>query len=306
MKSDHLKESKNIEDRRGQSGSAYSSGRSSGNIGGGILQILLSTGSFKSKIIMILLLVLLSGGAGLSGIFNPEQATQNYNSSQVTRQEQTKVSDQDTKFVSQVLGTTEDFWSQAFQKEGRTYHKPTLVFYTGQTRTGCGVGQSAAGPFYCPSDQKIYLDISFYKELTTKYKASGDFAMAYVIAHEVGHHIQNELGTLQSYQRATQGKSETQKNALNVRLELQADYYAGVWARYIEEQGLMDTGDIEEALNAAHAVGDDTLQEQAYGYSVPDSFTHGSSEQRMRWFKRGYQYGDFEHGDTFSVSDANL
>ena len=255
---------------------------------------------------MILLLVLLSGGAGLSGIFNPEQATQNYNSSQVTRQEQTKVSDQDTKFVSQVLGTTEDFWSQAFQKEGRTYHKPTLVFYTGQTRTGCGVGQAAAGPFYCPSDQKIYLDISFYKELTTKYKASGDFAMAYVIAHEVGHHIQNELGTLQSYQRATQGKSETQKNALNVRLELQADYYAGVWARYIEEQGLMDTGDIEEALNAAHAVGDDTLQEQAYGYSVPDSFTHGSSEQRMRWFKRGYQYGDFEHGDTFSVSDANL
>ena len=306
MKSDHLKESKNIEDRRGQSGSAYSSGRSSGNIGGGILQILLSPGSFKSKIIMILLLVLLSGGAGLSGIFNPEQATQNYNSSQVTRQEQTKVSDQDTKFVSQVLGTTEDFWSQAFQKEGRTYHKPTLVFYTGQTRTGCGVGQAAAGPFYCPSDQKIYLDISVYKELTTKYKASGDFAMAYVIAHEVGHHIQNELGTLQSYQRATQGKSETQKNALNVRLELQADYYAGVWARYIEEQGLMDTGDIEEALNAAHAVGDDTLQEQAYGYSVPDSFTHGSSEQRMRWFKRGYQYGDFEHGDTFSVSDANL
>ena len=168
------------------------------------------------------------------------------------------------------------------------------------------MGQAAAGPFYCPSDQKIYLDISFYKELTTKYKASGDFAMAYVIAHEVGHHIQNELGTLQSYQRATQGKSETQKNALNVRLELQADYYAGVWARYIEEQGLMDTGDIEEALNAAHAVGDDTLQEQAYGYSVPDSFTHGSSEQRMRWFKRGYQYGDFEHGDTFSVSDANL
>lgn len=306
MKSDHLKESKNIEDRRGQSGSAYSSGRSSGNIGGGILQILLSPGSFKSKIIMILLLVLLSGGASLSGIFNPEQATQNYNSSQVTRQEQTQVSDQDTKFVSQVLGTTEDFWSQAFQKEGRTYHKPTLVFYTGQTRTGCGVGQAAAGPFYCPSDQKIYLDISFYKELTTKYKASGDFAMAYVIAHEVGHHIQNELGTLQSYQRATQGKSETQKNALNVRLELQADYYAGVWARYIEEQGLMDTGDIEEALNAAHAVGDDTLQEQAYGYSVPDSFTHGSSEQRMRWFKRGYQYGDFEHGDTFSVSDANL
>lgn len=130
--------------------------------------------------------------------------------------------------------------------------------------------------------------------------------MAYVIAHEVGHHIQNQLGTLQSYQQMVRGKSEKEKNALNVRLELQADYYAGVWARYIEQENLLDVGDIEDALNAAHAVGDDTLQEQAYGYSVPDSFTHGSAEQRMRWFKRGYQYGDFEHGDTFSVPEKDL
>ena len=164
MKSDHLKESKNIEDRRGQSGGSYSSGRSGGNLGGGILQILLSPGSFKSKLILILVLIFLSGGAGLSGLFDQGQTTQNYNSGQVTRQSNTQVSDGDSKFVSQVLGTTEDFWGQTFQKDGRTYHKPTLVFYTGQTRTGCGVGQASAGPFYCPTDQKIYLDISFYKE----------------------------------------------------------------------------------------------------------------------------------------------
>lgn len=168
MKSDHLKESKNIEDRRGQSGGSYSSGRSGGNLGGGILQILLSPGSFKSKLILILVLIFLSGGAGLSGLFDQGQTSQNYNSGQVTRQSNTQVSDGDSKFVSQVLGTTEDFWGQTFQNEGRTYHKPTLVFYTGQTRTGCGVGQASAGPFYCPTDQKIYLDISFYKELTTK------------------------------------------------------------------------------------------------------------------------------------------
>mgnify|MGYP002739310785 CR=1 FL=1 len=306
MKSDHLKESNNIEDRRGQNGGSYSSGRSGGNLGGGILQILLSPGSFKSKLILILVLIFLSGGAGLSGLFDQGQSTQNYNSGQVTRQSNTQVSDGDSKFVSQVLGTTEDFWGQTFQNEGRTYHKPTLVFYTGQTRTGCGVGQASAGPFYCPTDKKIYLDISFYKELTTKYKASGDFAMAYVIAHEVGHHVQNELGILGKYHRMQQGLSEKERNAISVRIELQADYLAGVWARSIQDRNLLDIGDIEEAMNAAYAVGDDTLQEQAYGYSVPDSFTHGTSEQRMRWFKRGYQYGDFEHGDTFSVSDEDL
>ena len=269
------------------------------------MRILLAPGSFKSKIILILLLLFLGGGAGLSGIFDTG-TSHHYESTQVSQQSHTQVNDKDAQFVSKVLGTTEVFWTQTFEKEGRTYYKPKLVFYTGQTRTGCGVGQASAGPFYCPNDQKIYLDIRFYQELTTKYRASGDFAMAYVIAHEVGHHIQNQLGTLQSYQQMVRGKSEKEKNALNVRLELQADYYAGVWARYIEQENLLDVGDIEEALNAAHAVGDDTLQEQAYGYSVPDSFTHGSAEQRMRWFKRGYQYGDFEHGDTFSVPEKDL
>ena len=304
MKTDHLKESNNIEDRRNEGGSAsYGSGNAP--LGNGILRILLAPGSFKSKLVLILLLLFLGGGAGLSGIFDTG-TSHHYESTQVSQQSHTQVNDKDAQFVSKVLGTTEVFWTQTFEKEGRTYYKPKLVFYTGQTRTGCGVGQASAGPFYCPKDQKIYLDIRFYQELTTKYRASGDFAMAYVIAHEVGHHIQNQLGTLQSYQQMVRGKSEKEKNALNVRLELQADYYAGVWARYIEQENLLDVGDIEEALNAAHAVGDDTLQEQAYGYSVPDSFTHGSAEQRMRWFKRGYQYGDFEHGDTFSVPDKDL
>lgn len=301
MKSDDLKESRNIEDRRGQ-GYTQSSGN---NLGGGILQVLLSPDSFKSKIVIILLMVLLGGGAGLSGLFN-SGTSQPYQSSHITRTNQAHIDDAEVQFVSKVLGTTEDHWHKVFQAEGRTYHEPKLVFYTGRTKTGCGVGQASAGPFYCPTDKKIYLDISFYKELTSKYKASGDFAMAYVIAHEVGHHVQNELGILGKYHRMQQGLSEKERNAISVRIELQADYLAGVWARSIQDRNLLDVGDIEEAMNAAHAVGDDTLQKQAYGYSVPDSFTHGTSEQRMRWFKRGYEYGDLQHGDTFSLSDSEL
>ena len=301
MKSDDLKESRNIEDRRGQ-GYTQSSGN---NLGGGILQVLLSPDSFKSKIVIILLMVLLGGGAGLSGLFN-SGTSQPYQSSHITRTNQAHIDDAEVQFVSKVLGTTEDHWHKVFQAEGRTYHEPKLVFYTGRTKTGCGVGQASAGPFYCPTDKKIYLDISFYKELTSKYKASGDFAMAYVIAHEVGHHVQNELGILGKYHRMQQGLSEKERNAISVRIELQADYLAGVWARSIQDRNLLDVGDIEEAMNAGHAVGDDTLQKQAYGYSVPDSFTHGTSEQRMRWFKRGYEYGDLQHGDTFSLSDSEL
>lgn len=301
MKSDDLKESRNIEDRRGQ-GYTQSSGN---NLGGGILQVLLSPGSFKSKIVIILLMVMVGGGAGLVGLFN-SGSSQPYQSSHITRTNQAHIDDTEVQFVSKVLGTTEDHWHKVFQAEGRTYHEPKLVFYTGRTNTGCGVGQASAGPFYCPTDKKIYLDISFYKELTSKYKASGDFAMAYVIAHEVGHHVQNELGILGKYHRMQQGLSEKERNAISVRIELQADYLAGVWARSIQDRNLLDVGDIEEAMNAAHAVGDDTLQKQAYGYSVPDSFTHGTSEQRMRWFKRGYEYGDLQHGDTFSLSDSEL
>lgn len=205
--------------------------------------------------------------------------------------------------MSKVLGTTEDFWTQEFANNGYTYDAPTLVFYTDQTQTGCGTGSAQAGPFYCSADRKIYIDTSFYQELSNKYNAAGDFAMAYVIAHEVGHHVQNELGTLGAYHQKRAQLSDKEGNALNVRLELQADYYAGAWAKYVEGQGLLDIGDIEEAMNAAHAVGDDTLQQEAYGRTVPDSFTHGTSAQRKKWFDLGYTHGDLAHGDTFSVAN---
>ncbi|HEL1809388.1 TPA: neutral zinc metallopeptidase, partial [Streptococcus suis] len=197
----------------------------------------------------------------------------------------------------------EDFWTQEFARNGLTYQAPTLVFYTDQTQTGCGVGSAQAGPFYCSADRKIYIDTSFYQELSSKYKAAGDFAMAYVIAHEVGHHVQNELEVLGAYHQKRAQLSDKEGNALNVRLELQADYYAGAWAKYVDGQGILDAGDIDEAMNAAHAVGDDTLQQEAYGRTVPDSFTHGTSEQRKKWFNLGYTYGDLAHADTFSVEN---
>ncbi|WP_373774545.1 KPN_02809 family neutral zinc metallopeptidase [Streptococcus ferus] len=301
MKSDKMRESDNIEDRRGQ-GSGSFGGSSSGNGSQLLLQLLFSSGSWKTKLVILLVLLLFGGFSSLSGILTGDN-TANYDRTSQVSTNNTTASDQDAQFVSKVLASTEEFWSQKFRAEGMTYNAPTLVFYTNRTTTGCGLGQAQAGPFYCPADKKIYIDLTFYQELTTKYKAAGDFAMAYVIAHEVGHHVQNEIGTMSSYNKAGQGLSEKASNALNVRLELQADYYAGAWAKYVDDQGLLDTGDIQEALNAAHAVGDDTLQQEAYGKTVPDSFTHGTSEQRKRWFDRGYQYGDFTHGDTFKTND---
>ena len=303
MKSDNLKESRNIEDRRGQSYS-HSSGNS--NLGGGILQILLSPGSFKVRSSSSFFWFFQEGGgASLGGLFG-NGTSHSYQSSQITRTNKTHVDDADAEFVSKVLGTTEDHWHKVFQAEGRTYHEPKLVFYTGRTQTGCGVGQASAGPFYCPTDKKIYLDMSFYKELTTKYKASGDFAMAYVIAHEVGHHVQNELGILGKYHRMQQGLSERERNAISVRIEatsrlpsrclgpLHSRPKSSRYRRYRRSH------ECSPCSRGRHS------QEQAYGYSVPDSFTHGTSEQRMRWFKRGYQYGDLQHGDTFSLSDSEL
>lgn len=173
-------------------------------------------------------------------------------------------------------------------------------------QTACGTGSASGAPFYCGADQKIYIDTSFYKELATRYKSKGDFAMAYVIAHEVGHHVQQQLGVLNEYHSARKRLSEKQANALTVKLELQADYYAGAWAKYVDGRGLLDYGDIEESIAAANDVGDDTLQKQAYGTIMPDSFTHGPSEQRVRWFKRGYQFGDLPNGDTFRLRDRDL
>lgn len=205
-------------------------------------------------------------------------------------------------FVATVLADTEDVWEQEFAKSNMVYQKPRLVLFTGNVKSACGLADSAVGPFYCPGDDKVYLDFSFFDELARRFDAPGDFAQAYVIAHEVGHHVQNLLGISDKVQAQRSSVSETEYNQLSVRLELQADYFAGVWAHHAQHQrNLLEDGDIEEGLRAATAIGDDTLQRQARGYVVPDSFTHGTSEQRVRWFKKGYLSGDMSQGDTFSA-----
>ncbi len=208
------------------------------------------------------------------------------------------------QFVSMVLAETEDVWTENFNKLGRTYRKPKLVLFTGQTSSGCGHASHASGPFYCPADETIYLDLSFYNEMKNRLGAGGDFAFAYVIAHEVGHHVQKLLGTMNQYESLRQRSGEKQANALTVRLELQADFYAGMWANHAERMfGNLEDDDINEALNAATAIGDDRLQKQSQGYVVPDSFTHGTSAQRKRWFEKGYKTGDIRQGNTFDTND---
>jgi predicted metalloprotease len=211
--------------------------------------------------------------------------------------------DEMKQFVSVVLADTEDMWTQQFKEMGRTYQPPTLVLFSGTVQTGSGMATSATGPFYSPADQKVYIDLSFYQELRDRFQAPGDFAQAYVIAHEVGHHVQNLLGTLDQVSAEEQRVSEEEANDLSVRLELQADFFAGMWAHYAQTiLGVLEAGDIEEALNAASAIGDDRIQMQAEGYVTPDTFTHGTSEQRSRWFKLGYETGDISQGDTFSAN----
>jgi uncharacterized protein len=202
-------------------------------------------------------------------------------------------------FVSKVLASTEDTWQEIFRASGQDYREPKLVLFTGATRSACGVGQAAMGPFYCPNDERVYIDLSFYRDLRARFKAPGDFAQAYVIAHEVGHHVQNQLGVMEKLQ-AMQGRVSKQEfNRASVRVELQADCFAGVWAHHAGSRNLLDPGDLEEGLNAASAIGDDRMQKQAQGYVVPESFTHGSSEQRVRWFKRGMDSGRMQDCDTF-------
>jgi hypothetical protein len=202
-----------------------------------------------------------------------------------------------------VLNDTEVVWNRLFREQmGTQYQEPVLVLFSGQTTSNCGHASSATGPFYCPADNKLYIDLSFYQDLKTRFKAPGDFAMAYVVAHEVAHHIQNLLGITEKVFRKQQQVSEAEANALSVRLELQADFLAGVWAHHAEKQfRMLEKGDIEEALNAAHAIGDDRIQQEAQGYVVPDSFTHGTSKQRMDWFYKGFTSGDMRQGDTFAA-----
>ena len=210
--------------------------------------------------------------------------------------------DEAAQFVATVLGYTEDTWRALFKQMGRTYREPTLVLFSGQVGSACGFAQAAMGPFYCPADEKVYIDLSFYQELRERFGAPGDFAQAYVIAHEVGHHVQNQLGIAEQVQNARQQVDESQANALSVMMELQADCLAGVWANHTEQaQQILEQGDIEEGLNAAAAIGDDRIQRQTQGYVVPDAFTHGSSAQRVHWFREGLESGDFQACDTFNA-----
>jgi predicted metalloprotease len=225
------------------------------------------------------------------------------NSGAQTEQVQTGIDPQNdaSKFTKVVLADTEDIWTAIFKENGMKYKLPKLVVFENQIQSACGGANSASGPFYCPSDEKVYIDLSFYDELKNRFNASGDFAMAYVIAHEVGHHVQNLMGTTQKLEKAKGSLSEEEYNKLSVKLELQADFYAGVWAHYQKTNNVLEEGDIEEALTAANAIGDDKLQKEAQGYIVPDAFTHGTSAQRMEWFKKGYETGDMKQGNTFEA-----
>jgi len=214
-----------------------------------------------------------------------------------------EIEDEHGEFVSVVLADTEDVWSLLFRQMGRTYREPELVLFDGQVRSACGFASAAVGPFYCPGDQRAYLDLRFFDDLAQRLDAPGDFAQAYVIAHEIGHHVQNLLGISDSVLRQRGGVSEEEFNELSVRLELQADFFAGVWAHHAHNAwNILEEGDVEEALRAASSIGDDRLQMQTQGYIVPDSFTHGTSEQRVRWFRRGFETGDLSQGDTFSAA----
>jgi predicted metalloprotease len=298
--------STNVEDHRGQR-----SGGVGGGIGGlagllgGLLGATSSGGSTRKGcglsgilgIVAIIAVIYLLGGNPLKYIGLLTGDT----SGIPTTQETVIVDDGQTideEFVSVVLKSTEDVWTEQFKKMGRTYRKPTLVIFSGYDQSGCGAAQSATGPFYCPDDEKIYVDISFFNDMKTQLRAGGDFAYAYVIAHEVGHHVQKLLGTLE---KANKDRS-TGANSTSVRVELQADFYAGLWAHYSKDYFELSSEDIDEALNAANQIGDDRLQEKAQGHAVPDSFTHGTSKQRHDWFYKGYETGDIKRGDTFSAT----
>ena len=285
MRFDNSRESENVEDRRGGGGGGRGLPMGGKGIGLGTI---------------VLALVAMYFGVDPSIVLN--QAVEAPAPSAASRPAGPPANDAESKFIRHVLAETEDTWQQVFRQSGKQYVEPTLVLFSGATRTACGVGQAAMGPFYCPADQKVYIDLSFYQELKTRYRAPGDFAQAYVIAHEVGHHVQNLLGISGKVQAARERASEREANALSVRLELQADCLAGVWAKNADAaRGILEAGDLEEALQAATAIGDDTLQKQAQGYAVPDSFTHGSAEQRMRWFKRGMASGQLASCNTFQA-----
>jgi uncharacterized protein len=286
--------SENIEDRRGMGGGF-------GMPGGGMRIPIGGRGGIGIGGIIVLLLLwlvfginpleLLSGG----GVQIPSQTEAPTRTGEVGN-------DQTTDFVARVLGSTERVWAEKFKAMGRRYDPPTLVLFSGAVQSACGMAQAAMGPFYCPPDQKVYIDLSFFEEMASRFGASGDFARAYVVAHEVGHHVQKLLGLADKVTQARMQAPEAEANDLSVRMELQADCYAGVWAKSADDSAqILESGDIEEGLNAATAIGDDRLQKRSQGYVVPESFTHGSSEQRVRWFKRGLDTADMNQCDTFNA-----
>lgn len=253
--------------------------------------------------IIILVLNLLLGGDP-SNVNLTELLPGQQGSAQLSPEEEAADNER-AEFVKVTLAETEDVWNRLFREAGREYPEPTLVLFRNTVNSGCGTAGASSGPFYCPGDNKLYIDLSFYEELQTRFRAPGDFAMAYVIAHEVGHHVQTVLGTSAQLARARQQLSETEYNKLSVKMELQADFLAGVWAHYANRAKILEPGDIEEALRAANAIGDDRLQKESTGRVIPDAFTHGTSAQRMYWFKRGFETGDMSRGDTFSDPSLN-
>ncbi|HDI1213042.1 TPA: zinc metallopeptidase [Aeromonas hydrophila] len=274
------RESNNVEDRRQQGG------------GGGI-----PIGGKGRLILLVVVMVAGYYGVDLSPLLS-EPTTQ----SQPQRQDMSQpAKDPLARFTSVMLASTEDAWGEIFQQSGSRYQAPKLVLYRGATRTGCGQGQSVMGPFYCPADRTVYIDLSFYQEMRDKLGADGDFAQGYVVAHEVGHHVQNLLGIERKMREQQQGLSRAEQNKLSVKLELQADCFAGVWGHYMQREQVLEHGDLEEALNAAQAIGDDRLQQQSQGRVIPDSFTHGSSAQRYAWFKRGFDSGKPASCNTFAA-----
>jgi uncharacterized protein len=302
-------ESSNIEDRRGEGGGFGGGGFGGGGFGGGFLPLGggLFRGGFGLIAIVVIGLVLginpislLTGmdTGGGSGYVAPRTETR-------TASRPASNADPETQFVARVLKSTEDVWGSLFQQMGKQYRQPRLVLYRDSTQTACGAGQAAMGPFYCPPDQRVYLDLSFFDEMASRFHAPGQFPQAYVIAHEVGHHVQNLLGISAKVEQMRQGMSKRDANAMSVRVELQADCLAGVWAYHAnQDRGgkMIGEGDVEQAIAAATAIGDDRLQRQAQGRVVPDSFTHGSSAQRVRWFKTGLEGGDMNRCDTFRAS----
>jgi len=275
------RESENVEDARGSGGGHLV-------MGGGI-----------GTVVLVVLYLLLGGDP--QALFNAQQQAQVSQPAQVNSQ---APRDDASKFVAVVLADTEDAWNDIFRQMGRQYEEPRLVLFTDLIQSGCGFARGATGPFYCPQDRQVYIDLGFFRELQERLGAGGDFAEAYVIAHEVGHHVQKLLGITDRVDAARRRASEAESNRLSVRLELQADFLAGVWARYADRvKHVVEAGDIEEAIRAANAVGDDRLQSRSRGYVVPDSFTHGTSEQRVRWFRRGYETGDLSQGDTFNARE---